>query len=326
MVKGPGSERRGRPLHRVQGYEPGRPCRSVNVLVTGSTGFVGRHVVPVLRAGGHRVRCFVRPTSDRSALPEAVEWAVGDIRDPRSVAKACQGVEVAVHLVAILRERRATFEEVIVHGTRNVLSACTEAGTPLVHIGALGTTENSPSRYGQSMAKGVRLAQESDLPVTIVRFPPLVGPGSSLTGRYAAIIRRYRKVPVVGRGSNEIQPLAIADAAEAIRRAVEVPKEGALWDLAGPERVTWSAFVIRLAAAMGLRRSVRFISPTLARWVSRAGRLVGRPPLVTADELYYLQEDLIGDPQEFEKRIGRPPMDLDTALHRAVEEQAPTLM
>ena len=55
-------------------------------LVTGATGFIGRHLVELLREGGHEVVCLVRASSDRSAL-EALgcSFVVGDITDASSM-------------------------------------------------------------------------------------------------------------------------------------------------------------------------------------------------------------------------------------------------
>ena len=56
-------------------HSPHAALAGVKVLLTGGTGFVGRHLVPVLVAAGAQVTCLVRPTSDTSLLPPCVRAA-----------------------------------------------------------------------------------------------------------------------------------------------------------------------------------------------------------------------------------------------------------
>ena len=72
----------------------------MRVAVTGATGFVGRYLLRQLAAGGHRLRCWHRPTSDRAGLEDLagpVQWVPGDLGDPASVAALVRGVDAVVH-------------------------------------------------------------------------------------------------------------------------------------------------------------------------------------------------------------------------------------
>ena len=81
------------------------------VLVTGSEGFIGSHLTEALASAGARVRAFCLYNSFSSwgwldSLPagllEQVEVFPGDIRDPKRVEEAVEGVEIVFHLASLI--------------------------------------------------------------------------------------------------------------------------------------------------------------------------------------------------------------------------------
>ncbi len=71
----------------------------MQVAITGATGFVGRHLVTHLLTAGHGVRCWYRPTSDRSGLAASaqLEWVPGQLNDEPSAQKLVEGCQAVVH-------------------------------------------------------------------------------------------------------------------------------------------------------------------------------------------------------------------------------------
>ncbi|MFO0954451.1 MAG: NAD(P)-dependent oxidoreductase [Isosphaeraceae bacterium] len=102
----------------------------MKVLVTGANGFLGRHVVAELARRGHSVRALVRPASRVESLgwPGSVEVARGDIRSPRGLAPAFEGVEALLHLAAaVTGGEDAQFAAAAV-GTERLLEAAKGSG------------------------------------------------------------------------------------------------------------------------------------------------------------------------------------------------------
>lgn len=92
-------------------------------LVTGSTGFLGRHLVKALRAAGHDVVALVRSATD---VPEGVLPVRGDVLDRASLDRAMTGVEGVFHCAGKVSRKPEDAEElhkVHVEGTKNVLDA-----------------------------------------------------------------------------------------------------------------------------------------------------------------------------------------------------------
>ncbi|HEX4884831.1 MAG TPA: NAD(P)-dependent oxidoreductase [Casimicrobiaceae bacterium] len=96
-----------------------------NVLVTGSAGLLGRHVVRELAA-----HCDVAGF-DRKRAPEDVPQALGDVTDMAAVRAACAGRDAVVHIAALPNIWSGTGEQIMtvnVTGTWNVLQAAEDAG------------------------------------------------------------------------------------------------------------------------------------------------------------------------------------------------------
>src|SRR5690606_38536574 len=74
----------------------------MKILMTGSTGFLGRRTVARL-APDHELRLLVRPTASRRGSPEAVAFAEGDVTDRSSLERAMAGCDTVVHAAALVR-------------------------------------------------------------------------------------------------------------------------------------------------------------------------------------------------------------------------------
>lgn len=117
----------------------------MKVLVTGSTGGIGRWVVKRLVEAGHEVRSM-----DITAQPKSSdhEHVAGDVRDMPLVRRTIQGMDAVVHLAAIPFDMDRQEEQILdinIRGTYNILQAALEAGLQRVvsfsSINALGQAE-----------------------------------------------------------------------------------------------------------------------------------------------------------------------------------------
>src|ERR1041385_1825772 len=105
---------------------------SDTVLVTGASGFVGSAVARGLIAKNFRVRALLRSTSPRTNVEGlGCEILLGDMRDPRSMTRAMQGVRYLFHVAADYRLWARDPEEIVrnnLEGTRATMEAALAAG------------------------------------------------------------------------------------------------------------------------------------------------------------------------------------------------------
>lgn len=168
------------------------------VLVTGASGFIGRHLVPALTARGCRVRCLVRRTSSvRPLLRAGAELCFGDVTQPEAVASAVDGADVVFHAAGLTKTLRVgDLQRVNGQGTWNVSQACAAQTRPPVLVlvsslaaagparaGAIRTEHDVPapvSNYGRSKRAGEIAAEAwaGQVPTTIVRPGVVFGPAN----------------------------------------------------------------------------------------------------------------------------------------------------
>jgi dihydroflavonol-4-reductase len=221
------------------------------VCVTGSTGFLGRHLVRALLEGGYRLRLLVRAESDTDWLRQPafenwwdhIELITGDITEPAPVQRAVQGCHQVVHAAGRFRfwGPMEKFARVNIHGTETVARAAAKASVArFVHISSLAVIgqpprgelidESTPCKpadpYQCSKLEAEqvvqRLVQARNLPAVILRPGAFYGPGSAYGFNRLFIMDPMRGLRIqVDQGHNMIFPVFIRDVARAILLALE---------------------------------------------------------------------------------------------------------
>jgi uncharacterized protein YbjT (DUF2867 family) len=291
----------------------------MKVLVTGGTGFVGPAIVQALVDAGHTVRVLERKPGRSAGLPsqEAVQ---GDVTDPASLQRATEGQEVVVHLVALLAGPPEEFQRVMEQGTRDLVAAATEAGVRrFVLMSALGVDEQTKELVPYYHAKWEmeRTVRDSGIEHVIFRPSFIFGPGGGALQQFARIAKLAPVTPVVGPGTQRIQPIWIDDVAAYFAAGVEKPEAiGRTFELGGPDTVTWNEFWSRLKAALGVRRPAIHLPFGLMRLQAAVLEKLPKPP-VTRDQLKMIEAgDNVVSNSDAADTFGLPLVPLDEQLRR----------
>src|SRR5262245_9564329 len=80
----------------------------MRIAITGGPGFIGHYILRQLASAGHSLRCWYRPTSDRSGLDEfagAIEWLPGELNEESAAKSLVAGCDAVVH-AALFRPGR----------------------------------------------------------------------------------------------------------------------------------------------------------------------------------------------------------------------------
>ncbi|MQA90724.1 MAG: NAD-dependent epimerase/dehydratase family protein [Gemmatimonas sp.] len=264
-------------------------------LVTGATGFIGRHLVDRLSSEGWRVRALVRPSSDvRHFRDIGVELSPGDIRDPASIRMAVAGTDVVFHLAATTAARsELEYEQVNSGGTRRVVEAVRTASPAprrLVYLSSYAAAgpavSGRPRRlkdppmpltaYGRSKLTGetlVREAEREGVQVLVVRAPAVYGPGDRALLPYFRLVR-WRLAPIPGGAERRLHLIFAPDLAEALRSGADAGP--GTFAVAEPVEHRWADVVDAIAASLD-RRPLKFRVPTaLVRFAALGSETLGR--------------------------------------------------
>jgi uncharacterized protein YbjT (DUF2867 family) len=294
----------------------------VTVLVTGGTGFVGPHVVHALRTREVSVRALVR---DRRRGSRLVAWGAelveGDVTDPVSLRGAFTGVDAVVHLVAIIRGSRPDFERVMAQGTRNVVSAAKEAGIRrFVLASALGLDERTKDAVPYFAAKWEmeRAVKDSGLEHVILRPSFVFGKDGGALPTFVRLALLAPVTPIVGPGTQRLQPIWVEDVAEYYSQAVDLPAAAnRTFEVGGPDAPTWNEFWDRLKRVLGVHRpSIHVPVSVLRVQAALTERLPFAP--VTRDQLTMIElgDNIVSSPDAVET-FQFPLVPLDEQLRRA---------
>lgn len=193
--------------------------KTMNILVTGGTGFLGTRLVSQLLKQGDKVTVYAR-----YPLPELegkVRFVAGDIRDREALRNAFEKIDVVYHLATCLDEANPEMYEINVKGTENVIALSKEFGVrQLIYMsssGVLGETAgpsredmpyNPKTAYEKSKMESEKLIVASGLPYTIVRTTIILGPNPVWMQIFGAARKGY---PVLGSGKNKFHLVYIDD-------------------------------------------------------------------------------------------------------------------
>lgn len=242
------------------------------ILVTGGTGFVGRHLVELLVAEGRAVRVLSR-APQCVTLPRTVTWARGDLAAPASLPDAVRDVDTIVHAGAALGEAsisHAALEQVNALGTAALARAARGAGVRrFLHIStagvygngrsAAGHREDSPlapsSPYERSKLQAENaLAEalaESEVRWTVLRPAGLYGADRPATQSFFRQVAR-RAFWLHGPARVVVHPTHITDLVLAVRRVLELDAlDGEIINVAGARAIEFRDLIKLVGATVG---------------------------------------------------------------------------
>lgn len=288
-------------------------ARLGRVLVTGGGGFVGSHVVRLLREAGVRHVSAVGRRVYASARAVGAHSLVADIADEQSLLGAFTGHDTVIHTAALagVWGPRHEYERTNVLGTQNVIAACRARGaarlvftsSPSVvfdgteHVDASNDLPHATrflAHYPRTKALAERavLAANDERLATVALRPHLVfGPGDPHLVPRLVERARAGRLARVGRGLNRVSLTFVENAAHAhldaaVRLSPTAPHAGRAYFVNQSEPVVLWQWIEEILEGLGLARVKRRVSAgtayragALCEFLWRVLKLAGEPPM-----------------------------------------------
>ena len=254
----------------------------MDILVTGSSGFVGQRLVQALEKKGHSIKEF--------------DTAQGnDLLDKKQCIQTCKDIDTVFHLAAVLDEKSLLLEKVNVKGTENILEAAAKArcsrfiflSTVGVNAGAKGIVNEKSlikpiTPYEKSKAKAENLVVEFQemVPITIIRSALVFGPNKY----WQSIIKLAAKgFPVIGSGKQTWQTIYVDDLVSALVFALN-KKEciGETFVVAEQDKPTLRELYAEIRKQLGAGEKIK----TVPKFVGKAAAIVkGNKGILTTQHI-----------------------------------------
>ena len=273
------------------------------VTVFGGSGFVGRYITQRLAHAGWRVRVAVRRPEEAGFVRTygavgQVEPILCNIRDDASVAAALAGADAAVNCVGILaNDGRNRFDSVQAEGAERAARLAAAAGiTRFVQISAIGADTASDSAYARTKAEGEAGVLRHQPDAVILRPSIIFGPEDQFFNRFASMSRLGPILPVVG-ADTKFQPVWVEDVAHAADLAVNGKAAPGIYELGGPQAMSFRALMQLMLGVIRRRKLVVNIPFFIARIMGGAFDLLSAvsggliPAQITRDQVRNLARD-----------------------------------
>ena len=310
---------------------------TASCLVTGGTGALGPAVVRAFVDRQYRVRAFARRQPPPDLFDPSVEFVSGDISVEHEVARAVEGVDVVVHLAALLHvlepapSLREEYERVNIGGTKTLVRACEAAGVRrIVYFSTIAvygdsnggvlteTTDPAPETWyartkldAENLVLGATDGEQHPIG-TVLRLAAVYGP--RVKGNYGRLIRglRLRRFVPLGAGQNRRALIHEKDVARAALLAAEHPTAaGQVFNVSDGASPPVAEIIGSICDALDRPRPRLTFPLTPVRWavnlVSRAASWIGvRLPIGPATIDKYV-EDVVVDSSKIRERLGFVP-------------------
>jgi len=246
----------------------------MKILLTGSTGYIGRRLLPALVESGHQVICSVRHkarfdwedfTEDFLKNVTVIE---ADLNDDNSLAALPTDIDAAYYLVHSMSSSHANFSELESKSAENFVSYINQTSCKqIIYLSGI-VNDSDLSQHLLSRKNTEDILKHANTPLTVLRAAIIIGSGSA---SFEIIRDLVEKLPVMIAPKwlrTKCQPIGIRNVIQYLEGVLQKPETyHHVFDIGGTEVLTYKQMLYQFANVRGLKRliiSVPILSPNLS--------------------------------------------------------------
>ncbi len=320
----------------------------MNIFITGSTGFIGKHTTELLAKSHHKLRLLIRKTSKSSFTNnQNITLVQGDLTDKNSLLNGMKECDAVINIAGhytFWEPDKSIYSKINIEGTRNVMECALESNIKkVVHVstaGAYGKPKEEPfsegssigpiqySEYFRTKYEGERIAwdlfEKKGLPLVVIYPACVLGAGDTkASGRYIHDLIN-RKLPATVFNNEIFSFVYVKDVAQAIVNALE--KENNIGEkyLIGNNRYKWREINKMISEVAGvplplisLPNSVTMLNANL---LTGLANMIKKPPLwgMAIDQMKVMKAGFSVDGTKAERELGIKYTPIRFALEEAI--------
>jgi len=299
----------------------------MKVTIFGGSGYVGSYLIDELLEKGHHPVLLIRPESHHKVKHRQHCTLIdGDITDPEAVRAAVSGADAVIYNIGILREFPAqgvTYQALHFEGARRAMDAAEDNGVRRFLLMSANGVKADGTGYQRTKYEAEQYLKTTSLQWTVFRPSVLFGdPRSRMefaTQLYRDIVRSPLPAPLfydgllpVNAGMFRMSPVHVKDVATVFVKALDMPETaGQIYELCGPEALSWKDILQMIAAAAGTTKRALPAPALLLKVLAVALDQYAFFP-ITRDQLTMLMEGNTCGGQDAFQIFGLEPAPFDT--------------
>ena len=276
--------------------------KNKNILVFGSTGFIGRSISKRLLQNGDKLICPVRNASrvKRNILSgdigqiEVIEFDINNLDEIKSLIEKS---DLVINLIGILYEQNnLSFELAHYLLPKKIAGYCELFKKPFLHVSSLGSTFQTNSNYLISKKMGEEFIENNNTNHIIVRPSTVYGEEDNFINLFGKMAKILPFLPLIKKGKTKFQPIYVNDLSLLIFNLLNNFDKYRNFNLAavGNEVFTFKEILSHIFVSLKKKERFFYIPSFLA---ILQGKLLEKlpKPLFTYDQYVTLSHDSISE-------------------------------
>jgi len=265
------------------------------VLILGSSGQIGKHLIRKLTKNNYKVICQTRNAHKSVFLKTSgsigyIDIEEASIFDQKKIENLINDADVCVNLIGILHEKNKinSFKNIHTIFPDLISRLCNKNGTALIHLSALGLENALDSNYAKSKLEGEKLIKKNYDKAVILKPSVVFSVSDSFTTKFLSMLSIFPIFPLYYNGQTKFTPVHASDVADLIFNIISNNVISKSIEVVGPEELTFKEIIEILLDCIGKKR----ILIPLPYIVGKLSSMVLQKfpnPLITLDQFRLLK-------------------------------------